>query len=538
MAWKLLSGFWLLASTQFRVHASPVSNETVEDTGVTPEAKGPFSTFNWFGTSLYGFDECDKISPSIRGWINEAYADANRLVNLPGVKEKIDWNSAAALEYLGPSALNKDQQKQIQAVLANMATVSPGLAPFPNWIRVRCDDPVRACTYKCPTTQDNNEEGQVIAYSRNPNPAQGRRWPDISFCPIWYGMRNLDNAIQYGTGFSNPRQKQDISRYVSRGSAFLHELFHLDLAADSVNGRPNPQIKDLKIRYKDGGKSSGWVEAYGPKHAKILARFLPIGRGTKQTGYFVQRNDDNLVYFSLANYIQSKTGDYPFLPVVTEALQDAPFEPMPKPIDPFVVYRNNGDEPVTLVDFSAKTEELTSHISGPDDCPKASIDENDPYSFEVGKAIPSDMYPEDYLKAKEGWIKTLSPLGGICSLTIREIWTCEDVASNLYAQVSIKDPKGNTLYTTPGSTSSPGQPINDQHPLKITAEGMHDTLTIVGEHTNDYIQFYYGSNVNWTTHDTQGDAKCSLQGDDWGNGPSGCPNAAAAARTFACQYPC
>lgn len=46
---------------------------------------------------------CDDISPLIKGWIKEAYTDANKLVNYDGVKANIDWDSAAALEFLGPS---------------------------------------------------------------------------------------------------------------------------------------------------------------------------------------------------------------------------------------------------------------------------------------------------------------------------------------------------------------------------------------------------------------------------------------------------
>src|SRR2546423_909733 len=59
----------------------------------------------------------------------------------------IDWNSAAALEYLGPAAFNKNQQKQIQVVFANAATVYPGsfFNPFTWYIRVRCDDPFKRC---------------------------------------------------------------------------------------------------------------------------------------------------------------------------------------------------------------------------------------------------------------------------------------------------------------------------------------------------------------------------------------------------------
>ncbi|PWI71638.1 hypothetical protein PCL_11732 [Purpureocillium lilacinum] len=547
MSLLLVAVFGLLTCPQLCVHASPVPDGSVGDTGITAEqmkdafpARDPFNSTNWWGTSLYGYDKCGDISSHIKGWINEAYTDANKLVNLEGVKEKIDWNSAASLEYLGPPALNKDQQKQIQAVFKNVATVSPGYAPFPNWIRVRCDDPAQVCSYKCPTTQEDESEGQVIAYARNPDVAAGRKWPDISFCPVWYGMRNLDNAIAWGSGRSNPKNSQDISNYVSRASAFLHELFHLDVAANSVNNNPNPQIRDIKIRYtKKDGKDSTWVTAYGPKHAKILARFLPISPSSKQTGYFVQRNDDNFVYFALANYIMSKTKWYPFLPVVAEHSVQIPIVPRPRSADPFVIYQDNGDKPATLIDFSPETVGNTSQISGSGDCPTANVQANDPNSFQMGKAIPSDSYPEAYWKEREGWIKSLGDgdNAGKCKMTIKEIWTCENPDSNLYASMSISNPNGVNLYTTPGSAHSPGQPINDKAPLKITVPGMQETLTIVGEHTNDYIQFYYGSKA-WRSGDTTGDAKCNLKGDDWGKGPTGCPNAMAASRTFECQFPC
>lgn len=274
------------------------------------------------------------------------------------------------------------------------------------------------------------------------------------------------------------------------------------------------------------------MTAYGPKHAKILARFLPISPSSKQTGYFVQRNDDNFVYFALANYIMSKTKWYPFLPVVAEHSVQIPIVPRPRSADPFVIYQDNGDKPATLIDFSPETVGNTSQISGSGDCPTANVQANDPNSFQMGKAIPSDSYPEAYWKEREGWIKSLGDGDNAskCKMTIKEIWTCENPDSNLYASMSISNPNGVNLYTTPGSAHSPGQPINDKAPLKITVPGMQETLTIVGEHTNDYIQFYYGSKA-WRSGDTTGDAKCNLKGDDWGKGPTGCPNAMAAVRT-------
>jgi hypothetical protein len=46
------------------------------------------------------------MDTNIKGWIQEAYTDANKLVNVDGVKANIDWNSAAALEFLGPSGMS------------------------------------------------------------------------------------------------------------------------------------------------------------------------------------------------------------------------------------------------------------------------------------------------------------------------------------------------------------------------------------------------------------------------------------------------
>lgn len=48
---------------------------------------------------------CDNINKNWKEQIKEAYTDANRLVNIDGVKSEIDWNSAAALEYFGPSGM-------------------------------------------------------------------------------------------------------------------------------------------------------------------------------------------------------------------------------------------------------------------------------------------------------------------------------------------------------------------------------------------------------------------------------------------------
>jgi hypothetical protein len=74
-------------------------------------------------------------------------ADVSRDLSTAGVASEIDWNNAAALEYLGAPGLNKIQQPQIQAVFANVATMiySYKNPIFRHYIRVRCDDNDKQC---------------------------------------------------------------------------------------------------------------------------------------------------------------------------------------------------------------------------------------------------------------------------------------------------------------------------------------------------------------------------------------------------------
>ncbi|KAI9764588.1 MAG: hypothetical protein M1840_008317 [Geoglossum simile] len=126
------------------------------------------------------------------------------------------------------------------------------------------------------------------------------------------------------------------------------------------------------------------------------------------------------------------------------------------------------------------------------------------------------------VKDGDGWDSS-----EMCKLAVKEIWTCEPVESNLYASVKITGADGKEIYTTPQSTHSPGQPINSAKPLSLQENGMKNALVITGQHTNDYIQFAYGS-TSWTTMTkeaaTDGKGSCKLKGNDWNKGgPSGCP---------------
>ncbi|KAL6365955.1 hypothetical protein LRP88_00538 [Fusarium phalaenopsidis] len=292
---------------------------TAEDMKNAFPPRDPADAQNWYGTSLFGFNGCDDKDKTWREKIIEAYSDASELVNHEDITEDLDFNSAAALQFLGPSGLNKDQQAQIQNVITNLATVKEGASWFtPNWIR-EPDDPDNP---KCPpaSAQGEDQSAETIAYARNPFEKDNDKYSDITFCPAFFRLRNLGNAMAYGSGHTHPILKADLRNYESRADTFLHELLHLDLAANSKDGNPNPDIRDLLIKFTfstgpDKGKKSVWTKVYGPRLAKILTSFQPW-RKDQPLGYFIQSSDDSYTMFILAIYVQRKFGYYPYIPMV------------------------------------------------------------------------------------------------------------------------------------------------------------------------------------------------------------------------------
>ncbi|RYP11679.1 hypothetical protein DL765_007638 [Monosporascus sp. GIB2] len=444
---------------------------------------------NYYPTRLYGFDKCDEKFGEYGGStsIKRAFIDANRIVNIDGVRSNINWESAAALEFLGPSALNRDQRKQIQGVLANAAT------------------------------------------------------------------GDLDTTVAQASAPSNPKDRFNLEEYgLNQGAIMLHELLHLDVAADSVNETPNPRIHDLKVRFKyfkenrppEPGRPgrivlSSWYKAYGLRLAKVLARFTPRSRYATQTGYFVQRNVDNFVFFALSNYVAGIIGGYPWLPFVTASPHDQPMSPTAEDLaEPYINFNKEQEDGMTVFNRFDVTMNGSLPVESSEECPYSADGITVEGDLEIGPPAADDLYPHTYWRERKEFEKFVTDNEGlrdICRLAVREVWTCEDVAVNLYASLQFTSAGGVVLYETRGQ---PGVPINDGNPFHVQKEGMKHELKVVGQHTNDYVHFWYGD-INWTSGTAEGEAFCKLVGDDWDkNGPRGCPNAMAIARDFDCEFPC
>jgi hypothetical protein len=189
---------------------------------------------------------------------------------------------------------------------------------------------------------------------------------------------------------------------------YQHELFHLDLAANSPN--PNPTVFDLTISVQHSENDVRTYKAYGPTWTKVLARWYSTRQGTETAGYYVQRNSDNLAYYALAKYVMSKNGNiYPHLPIITKLLDGPPYLPYdPSLLVTFV--EEGSDFYLNITDDVA-----ISHFSSAGDSPPCSedTDGNEVSSpLAIDGFAPASAYPDSYNSQLSTWIEALGSTNG------------------------------------------------------------------------------------------------------------------------------
>ncbi|KAE8150838.1 hypothetical protein BDV25DRAFT_139433 [Aspergillus avenaceus] len=380
--------------------------------------KGTVSPDIGIGTWLYGYLDCDKnFGNGAKGNIDEAYYDAwliSKEVNLltKGVASDIDWNNAAALDFLGAPGLNIAQRPQILAVFANTATIIYNYKnPFQHYIKIRCDDPLKKCQNRPdqhpPPNPGDRSKSPPLAYALNSDPDSSGT-PMINFCEGFFARRSLADAIKYGMSLADPHD-QKLANYDNRAQTFLHELFHLDLAADSPS--PNPRVDDLQINIKVNNDVRTYM-AYGSWTCKVLARWQGGGTGVGSVGYYVQRNADNLAYYALAKYVMSKNGDtYPHLPYIwEEELAEPPnTKPDPGSLSTFVRKGNNFYLNTTDDLSSWESSLVGDHPSCPDNLNESEVRS----PLFIDGFAPDSAYPDDYNSQVSAWKDALPlPDGG------------------------------------------------------------------------------------------------------------------------------
>ncbi|CAK1364023.1 hypothetical protein CB0940_04010 [Cercospora beticola] len=367
---------------------------------------GSPTTQNKMGTYLYGWEGCQ---PGQKDKIKKAYYDAWTMSSLDGVKANIDWNEAAALEFLGPPGLNKPQQAQIQAVLANMATVIYSyINPFTHPLHVRCDDPGKLCQNRSKDDRCQPKSSKPVdkperlpnAYSKNTGYSDD--YPTINFCEGFMKLRSLEDGYSYGSALTAPA-RYDIDQYNNRATTFFHELTHLSLAADSKNGRPNPDIDDLIISIKVGLTRTSVYPAYGGIATKLVARTTP------DPGYYVQRNADNFAFFALAKYVMSRNGNiYPHMPVIHYELSGPPWKAKKPGNNRVVVFGNDG-QGLYLNANATDLSTLDSELPNLGDYPTCGdrADQLSGTAIAINDLVPITAYPPDYVTQQKTWLQEL-----------------------------------------------------------------------------------------------------------------------------------
>ncbi|CAI4218928.1 unnamed protein product [Parascedosporium putredinis] len=192
---------------------------------------------NFLGTWLYKYVKCNQnFGPGAKDKIDNAYFDAWVMSNTAGVASNIDWNSAAALEFLGAPGQNKHQQAQIQAVLANVATMIYSYKNlFQHYIKVRCDDPAKLCQNR----PDNNP-----CQPNPPNPDQKPLSPPLAYAKCiltrWQGNPTVGTAGYYVQRNADNLAYYALAKYVMTKNDNIYP--HLPIVTYELASPPYPTI--------------------------------------------------------------------------------------------------------------------------------------------------------------------------------------------------------------------------------------------------------------------------------------------------------
>ncbi|KAI9763098.1 MAG: hypothetical protein M1840_000910 [Geoglossum simile] len=324
-------------------------------------------------TRLVGFEGCDQTqTDSIRA----AWRDSWQVMDV--IREiNINWDEAAAVEFLGPPGFNQGRQAAIQDILRNLGTITGRGIPVPplDWkVHVRCDD----WKLWCPSTADKTE-----AYTTNED--GNNNIATINFCSKYFTKPTLSEAIANARRLNNPRYIFNLGNY-DRTTTYtiIHELLHINWVHKSGRYGTNEPVIDYRIEFWDGDQGTYKIrDVYGPERAKILARY----HNPSTIGGIIARSDENLGMFALAKLIQAKFGAYPHLPLVNTEPDRRPWLTLSDSL-----FQVNG------------TGGIVANSSVPDDSVILSdFLPEDKSSLIIEKFFADSDLPADYIAAWKGW---------------------------------------------------------------------------------------------------------------------------------------
>ncbi|KAI3101952.1 CAZyme family GH18 [Penicillium roqueforti] len=245
---------WALDLTNFvltAAEADATSNITAAEDAFTAALSlsgyntSNFETYNLtlLASKLVGWHGCDPLQKKeiYSGW-QQSWEIMNYMMS-EAYDDKINWNEAATVEYLGAPAMNQHLRERFKNIYVNLATIQPGWIGMPwDWrIVARCDDPHLACS--C------GRDTQTVAYTVNSDQDEPSA-PAINFCPPYFGQPTLKTVLESANPGFTPAIYADMNNYNgNQATTWMHELLHIDWVALANGWGPNTHVTDIKMKY-------------------------------------------------------------------------------------------------------------------------------------------------------------------------------------------------------------------------------------------------------------------------------------------------
>ncbi|KAF3385480.1 hypothetical protein F1880_001727 [Penicillium rolfsii] len=329
--------------------------------------------------------------------IKQAHEDA---VTMAELVKTIDFgNDPGALDYLGPSALNKDWQGNIQSVFEHISTfrlsgIWPGYkmnarcgaandAKYQN----RCSRP-GVIAYQWNTKKDAKDPNTAPKYN------QADAVSNMHFCDQFFNFPKLDEAVDNTKNNDNFKRRYDVTNYKNQAYIVLHEFMHATVMTFKQNN--NRRIVDMTIfvyEYVPHKGDKGYDrkvvkwDVYQPLACKVLARTSRqyiVQDGITMNGILTPRK---------AKYVQSKLdgNQYPWLPLADrEAIEWHP------KLSALLLPTSNGTFGINVDELSADgftTNDDGSYVAHDlDDSEIITL----PNQVDTDTLVPESDYPSKY----------------------------------------------------------------------------------------------------------------------------------------------
>ncbi|KAL4796546.1 hypothetical protein BDV19DRAFT_388053 [Aspergillus venezuelensis] len=244
--------------------------------------------------------------------------------------KSIDFaNDNGAMDFFGPSALNKDWQGNVLDVFHHISTFRQSSLPGFR-MNARCG---RELDKKY---QNKCGKAGLIAYQWNTkkgkNGNDGPIWDkedgvsNMHFCDQFFLYGTLSDTVKDAMDTDDFKYRYHLGRYKNQAYIMLHEMMHATVMTYKENR--NRRIVDMAMEVyeyserpdnRDYRRRKVRRDVYGPENCKILARTQH--ESVIKEG--ITMNADTYAQFALAKWVQSQLpgNQYPWLPLAdTQAL--------------------------------------------------------------------------------------------------------------------------------------------------------------------------------------------------------------------------